>query len=101
MLAVAGNESKIHIYDQGSQSRDYLMTMKPGGSSLPGHSDRIFALKFDAKNENLLYSGGWDDCIYISDLREGGFVGMIPGPHVCGESFDVIDNTLIAGSYRA
>jgi hypothetical protein len=25
---------------------------------------------------------------------------MVSGPHVCGESIDVIENLLIAGSYR-
>ncbi len=36
----------------------------------------------------------------VNDLREGGPVSIIIGPHVCGESIDVCDNLLIAGSYR-
>jgi len=77
------------------------MTLKAGGSKLPGHSNRIFAIKFDKKQENIVYSSGWDDVVYVSDLRIGGqAVSMIPGPHVCGESIDVVENLLLAGSYR-
>jgi COMPASS component SWD3 len=75
--------------------------MKAGKTTeLPGHSNRVFAVKFDYKDDNVLYSGGWDDCVYIHDLRESCAVGVIPGPHVCGEAIDVIDNLLVAGSYR-
>jgi COMPASS component SWD3 len=48
------------------------MILKGNGMMLPGHSNRIFALKFDKSNEHILYSGGWDDTIQISDLRVGG-----------------------------
>ena len=48
-----------------------------------------------------MYSAGWDDAVYISDLRAGGqAVSVVPGPHVCGESIYVVENLLIAGSYR-
>lgn len=77
------------------------MSLKPGGSHLPGHKDRIFCVKFDKNQNNIVYSGGWDDAIYVSDLREGGSaVSVIPGPHVCGDSIDVVGNLLVAGSYR-
>lgn len=39
------------------------MKIKSNGKNLPGHSKRIFALKFDNENENILYSGGWDDTV--------------------------------------
>lgn len=83
-----------------SATKDYVMTLKSGGMGLPGHSKRIHSLKFDPNNENLLFSGGWDDVIYINDLREGGAVGMIPGPHICGDGIDVKGNLVIAASYR-
>ena len=48
-----------------------------------------------------MYSGGWDDAVFISDLREGAYVGMFPGPHVCGDSaLDVFGHLLVAASYR-
>jgi len=100
-VAVGGNQSKVHIYDDQSLKKDYIMSLKPGGSHLPGHKDRIFSVKFDKSQSSIVYSGGWDDAIYVSDLREGGSaVAVIPGPHVCGDSIDVVGNLLLAGSYR-
>jgi hypothetical protein len=46
-VAVGGNSCKVHIYDDKSERKDFLMTLKAGGQSLPGHSKRIFAIKFD------------------------------------------------------
>lgn len=36
---------------------------------MPGHSNRVFSVKFDKDDENLLVSGGWDNTIQIWDLR--------------------------------
>ena len=62
-LAVAGNDAKIRIYDENSASKEFLLTLKPNGKAFPGHTNRIFALKFDHTNENILYSAGWDDTV--------------------------------------
>jgi WD40 repeat protein len=97
---VAGNDAKVRIYDENSQSKDFLMTLKANGKKFPSHSKRIFALKFDQTQESILYSSGWDDTVHINDLREGGPVGIVTGTHVCGEAIDVVDNLLIAGNYR-
>jgi len=76
------------------------MTLKPTGKMFPGHSNRVYSLKFSNTDENMLYSSGWDDTVQINDLREGGPVGMIAGTHVCGDAIDVCENLLIAGNYR-
>lgn len=99
-VAVGGNTAKVHIYDDKSERKDYLLTLK-GSGHLPGHNKRIFAVKFDKTQENIVYSGGWDGAIYVSDLRQGGSaVAVVPGPHVCGDSIDVDENLLLAGSFR-
>ena len=36
-VAVGGNQCKVHIYDEKSDKKDYLMSLKPGGTNLPGH----------------------------------------------------------------
>jgi WD40 repeat protein len=61
----------------------------------------VHCVKFDKAQDSLIYSGGWDDAVYLSDLREGGSAVLsMLGPHVCGESIDVIGNLVLAGSYR-
>ncbi|CDW82968.1 wd repeat protein [Stylonychia lemnae] len=99
-LAVAGNDSKVKIYNEHSPDKELLMTLKPTGRNFPGHTNRVYALKFSNTEENILYSSGWDDTVQINDLREGGSVGIISGTHVCGDAIDVCENLLVAGNYR-
>jgi COMPASS component SWD3 len=40
-----------------------------GGTGEPGHSNRIFSVKFDKEEENLLISGGWDRSVKVWDIR--------------------------------
>ena len=49
-----------------------------------------------------MVSGGWDNTVWIYDIRERGPVGMIYGPHICGDAIDLRSdgNTLLTGSYR-
>ena len=72
--------------------------MHSNGHKMHGHSNRIFCCKFDPKDDNIIYSGGWDDIIMINDLREGGPVSKILGPHICGEAIDLQGNLLLVGS---
>ena len=36
---------------------------------LPGHSNRIFCVKFDPSENNRIVSGGWDNTVQIYDVR--------------------------------
>ena len=74
----------MNIFDETTGS--LTMVVKPGGASAPGHKQRIFSCRFDKENPHMLYSGGWDDAVFVTDLREGAYVSMIPGPHICGDS---------------
>ena len=75
--------------------------MKEAGE-LPGHSNRIFCVRFDPQNSNMLSSGGWDNTVQIYDIRKKGPVGSIYGPHICGDAIDYYNDgfTLMTGSYR-
>ena len=99
-LVAAGTDSNIRVYDEGTECKDLLMTMHSNGHKMHGHSNRIFCCKFDPANDNVLYSGGWDDIILINDLREGGPVNKILGPHICGEAIDLQGNLMLVGSQR-
>ena len=48
----------------------------------------------------MLLSAGWDRTIQIYDLREGRTVASIYGPFVSGDSLDVFDDLIVAGSNR-
>jgi WD40 repeat protein len=62
-IAVAGGDSKIRIYNELDTHKQLEMTLRANGKLFPGHSNRIFALKFDKNDDNILYSAGWDDTV--------------------------------------
>lgn len=76
--------------------------MKEKGE-LCGHSNRIFCVKFNPMQPNMLVSGGWDGTLQIYDIREKGPVACILGPNVCGgDAIDFRNDgvTVLTGSYR-
>lgn len=60
----------------------------------------MFSLKFVPDDENLLVSGGWDNTVQVWDIRAGHSVRSIFGPHVAGDSVDVVGDTVLTGSWR-
>ena len=70
------------------------------GYTAPGHSNRVFSVKFHPDDQNTLISGGWDNTIQIYDQREEGPVATIFGPVLSGDSLDVHGDTMITGSFR-
>lgn len=64
------------------------------------HSNRIFALKFSNTDPNIIASAGWDANILVWDIRLLKPVQMYSGPLVFGESLDMCENQILAGSWR-
>jgi len=60
LLAVAGRDLQIHVYDETTKSLAF--TMKEKGEKC-GHSNRIFCTKFNHVDPNMIVSGGWDSTI--------------------------------------
>jgi COMPASS component SWD3 len=98
MFAVCGNEPTIKVYDE--MTRKLVVNLAGSATGLPGHELRVFAVKFDKNDENLLCSGGWDKTVQVWDLRMGGPVRSFLGPSICGDSLDIFDGFILTGSYR-
>jgi len=99
LLATAGKDTYVRIYDEHTKS---LVLKMKDRATLCGHSNRVFCVKWDPQNPNVLASGGWDNTIQMYDIRKKGPVASIYGPHVCGEAIDFRSDghTMLTGSYR-
>ena len=99
LLAAAGRDRVVRIYDETTKALAFEMKEK---GRLFGHSNRIFCLKFNKGDSNMLVSGGWDNNVFVYDMRYRGPVHAIYGPHVCGDTLDFKRDgyTMVAGSYR-
>lgn len=60
LLATAGKDHKVRIYDETTKSLAFEMKEL---AELPGHSNRVFCVKFNKTDPNMIVSGGWDNTI--------------------------------------
>lgn len=98
-LAAAGRRKSIKVYDD--EKRALLCKLHHKGQLLiPGHSNRIFALRFDETGRTLI-SGSWDQTVKIWDLLSGTVVRSIYGPEISGDSIDVNEDLILTGSHRS
>jgi len=101
LFATAGKHRELRIYDEATKRLSQVLT---GGDSVhtPGHSNRVFSLKWHPTDRNLIVTGGWDSTIQFWDLRKGHAVKSIFGPHICGDAIDITmdGSTVLTGSWR-
>ena len=98
-FATGGSDCAVRVYHE--RTRKLKVLLEGGGTGEPGHSNRVFALKYDKEDGNLLLSGGWDNNVKIWDVRSGQAVRSIYGPYICGDSLDLQDTYVLTGSWRA
>jgi len=60
LLAVAGRDLNVHVYDE--TTKQLAFKMKEGYEQC-GHANRIFCVHFNKQNPNMIVSGGWDNTV--------------------------------------
>mmetsp|Transcript_33722 Transcript_33722/g.38830 ORF Transcript_33722/g.38830 Transcript_33722/m.38830 type:complete len:147 (+) Transcript_33722:373-813(+) len=65
-FALGGKDYTVKIIDEHTKS---LINSLEGGGGVPGHSNRVFSVKYDQNDPNMLISGGWDNTVLLWDLR--------------------------------
>lgn len=102
MFATAGKDYHVRIYDEATKAEVVTLTggYRSSGTKDPGHSNRIFSLKFHPTDPDIIMSGGWDNTVQIWDMRTERSVRSIFGPHICGDSLDCDGDTILTGSWR-
>lgn len=58
MFASCGQDPVVKVYDEAT--RELVCELTGTATGQPGHSSRVFSVKFDKDDDNLLISGGWD-----------------------------------------
>ncbi len=82
------------------ESKKVIRKYEKGDSYQAGHTNRIFCVKFIENQPNLFVSGSWDCTMFLWDVRVPKAVNSIFGPCITGDSLDVKENMILAGSYR-
>jgi WD40 repeat protein len=96
-FGTAGKDGIIRIYET---TTGQVVQSFSDDSGLH-HSSRVHSLVFHRDFPNLIATGGWDMRVLLFDLRQPGDVKSFGGPNICGDSLDMSDYSLLAGSWRA
>jgi len=92
------NKIKIKVYDSETLKQMSNLSSPPIKEK---NSHHIYGLKFDQSNPFLLFSGGWDEIIYLWDIRKSnGEANYLTGPLISTETLDVMEEKLLTGSWR-
>ncbi|KAL4463228.1 hypothetical protein ABPG74_007229 [Tetrahymena malaccensis] len=97
-FSVCGSEPIIKVYDEETRKLD----VKLGGEQTfpPGHSSRVYCVKYDKEDPNVIYTGGWDYRVIIWDLRENKpKKNGIYGPLICGDGIDLYGQYILTSSW--
>ncbi|EGR27317.1 WD repeat protein [Ichthyophthirius multifiliis] len=97
-FAVCGSEPIIRVYDE--ETREQILKLGGDQMSTSGHSSRVFCIKYDKEDYNILYTGGWDFRVVIWDVREKKALQKgIYGPLICGDGIDLNGNYILTSSW--
>lgn len=77
-----------------------MCALDGSGSGEPPHSNKVFCVKFDKEDPNMIVSGGWDYSVKIWDIRQSNPVRSFNGPLVCGDAIDLSTGFLLTGACR-
>jgi len=76
------------------------VTLDPFYTNKTGHSNRIFCVKYNKKDPNLIASAGWDNTIIVHDIRKKGPIAGMLGAYVCGDALEFYEKEIHSGSWR-
>jgi WD40 repeat protein len=94
-LACGGKDGLVRVFDEKKKVMEF--DFKEQGFA--PHSNRIFCVKYNPFDPNMIASAGWDNLIVLYDVRQKKPTGSIYGPRVNGEAIDFTDgNILLTGS---
>jgi WD40 repeat protein len=96
-MAVVGAHPSVRIYDVETQK--LIANLDGKGGLIPGHTNRLFSVKF-VPGQNVLISSGWDQRILWWDLRTDLPFDSVFGSQVYGDGLDIKEGLLLACNFR-
>ena len=97
-FSTGGTDHFVRVYDDPTMKLKYVMD--PFNTGKVGHSNRIFWVKYNQQDSNLICSSGWDSTIIVHDIRKKGPAFGMLGAYIWGDALDFYGKDIITGSYR-
>eukprot|EP00049_Salpingoeca_infusionum_P026130 m.23926 g.23926 ORF g.23926 m.23926 type:complete len:330 (+) comp8544_c0_seq2:95-1084(+) len=106
-LVVGGYDFALRVYDVTTrklikQLGDTKGKISTEPSVVGSHNNRVFSVIFHPADDNIVFSGGWDDMVFMWDVDLGVPLKRISGPHLAGAglAFDAGSSQLFTASYK-
>ena len=61
---------------------------------------RIYSILSHQNDENLVFTGSWDNTVILWDIRASNAAMVFGGPNISGDSIDMRENYLLTGAWR-
>ena len=100
-FSIGCNDSSVKLFDYETKKKIIDLNRNEFDlETTKGHCNRVKCVKYHPNDNNLLFSGGWDDTIQIWDIRTNNSIKALFGPHICGDSIDISNNILLTCSWK-
>lgn len=74
--------------------------MEVEAGHLGKHDNRVFCLKWDPSDNNIVASGGWDRSVYFWDIRIKTSIRQVYGYFMGGEAIDFKGHEVLLGNNK-
>jgi COMPASS component SWD3 len=92
---VGDKEGMITLFDEETKKKTTVF--EPGNSQCPGHTNRVFSVKFLRDQPQVFISGGWDNVVYFWDIRDKRPIGSYFGAKVGSDTLDEKNGVIVVG----
>lgn len=92
---VGDNKGMITLFDEETKKKTTVF--EPGNNQCPGHTNRVFSVKFLRDQPQVFISGGWDNLVYFWDIREKRPIGSYFGAKVGSDTLDEKNGVIVVG----
>jgi WD40 repeat protein len=99
LFITAGKDATVRVYDTSTGSLKSSLS-KSTPFTNHSHSMRIYSTIFHKSDDNLIFSGSWDNTVLMWDIRSSNAAMVFGGPNISGDSIDMRDNYLLTGAWR-
>ncbi|OHT12956.1 hypothetical protein TRFO_17013 [Tritrichomonas foetus] len=98
-FAIACADGSIRLYDIENMTRTKAlvkMTQRVATSQV----NNIYSVVFHPEDSNIIATAGWNDRVFIWDIRSGNPERYIAGPHIRGDGVDFRNDCIVTASAR-
>jgi WD40 repeat protein len=98
-FATAGRDAAVRVYDDATCEVVHEFRTAPEYATNVA-ALRLYSVRFNVQNPNLVAAGGWGNTVHIFDMRAGKEASQLFGPYMTGDCLDSYGGAILTASNR-